>query len=75
MAGEMRAEPRDVVNRMIEEIQIGKKIELCEEIFSEAFVNHTPTPGIPADCEGMRQLVVDRFDLLQQLGLVQRRTS
>jgi steroid delta-isomerase-like uncharacterized protein len=48
--------PRDPVNRMIEEIQNRKNIDLCEEIFSEAFVNHTPARGLPADRDGMRRL-------------------
>jgi predicted ester cyclase len=41
---------------MIEEIQNGKNIGLCDELFSPAFVNHTPPPGISADRDGMRQL-------------------
>ena len=45
-----------VVNRMIEEIQNRKNVALCDELFSEAFVNHTPAPGVSADRNGMRQL-------------------
>jgi predicted ester cyclase len=41
---------------MIEEIQNNKNIELCDELFSESFVNHTPPPGIPKDRDGMRLL-------------------
>jgi predicted ester cyclase len=47
---------RDLVNRMVEEIQNKKRIELCDELFSADFVNHTPPPGIPADRAGMREL-------------------
>jgi predicted ester cyclase len=47
---------RNLVNRMIEEIQNNKNIELCDEIFSKDFLNHTPPPGMPNDRDGMRQL-------------------
>jgi steroid delta-isomerase-like uncharacterized protein len=47
---------RDLVNRMIEEIQNNKHIELCDELFSENFINHTPPPGIASNRDGMRQL-------------------
>jgi predicted ester cyclase len=47
---------KDLVNRMIEEIQNKKNIDLCDELFSDAFVNHTPPKGIAADRNGMRQL-------------------
>jgi predicted ester cyclase len=47
---------RDLVNRMIDEIQNKKNIELCDEIFSEAFINHTPPPGFSNNRDGMRQL-------------------
>lgn len=49
-------ESRDIVNLMIEEIQNKKNIELCEKLFSDAFVNHTPPSGISNDRAGMRQL-------------------
>jgi predicted ester cyclase len=45
-----------LVNRMIEEIQNRRNIGLCDEIFSDAFVNHTPPPGISGDRDGMRRL-------------------
>jgi predicted ester cyclase len=47
---------RNIVNLMIEEIQNKKHIELCDELFSDAFVNHTPVGGISNDRAGMRQL-------------------
>jgi predicted ester cyclase len=46
----------DLVNRMIEEIQNRKNIDLVDEIFSESFVNHSSAPGISNDRSGMRQL-------------------
>jgi steroid delta-isomerase-like uncharacterized protein len=48
--------PADLVNRVIEEMQNRKNLDLCEQLFAEAFVNHTPPQGIAADRNGMRQL-------------------
>lgn len=50
------AQGKALVNRMIEEIQNRKRIDLCDELFSADFVNHTPPQGISADREGMREL-------------------
>jgi len=47
---------RDIVNLMIEEIQNNKHVELCDELFSEDFINHTPPPGVANDRDGMRQI-------------------
>jgi predicted ester cyclase len=47
---------RDLVNRMIEEIQNRKNVALVDEIFAADFVNHTPVRGLPGDRAGMRQL-------------------
>jgi len=47
---------RDLVNRMIEEIQNNKRLELCDELFAENFINHTPPPNIPNDRDGIRRL-------------------
>jgi steroid delta-isomerase-like uncharacterized protein len=45
----------EVVNRMIEEIQNNKRLELVDELFSETFTNHTPASNTPGNREGMRQ--------------------
>lgn len=47
---------KNLVNRMIEEIQNNKNIELIDEVFSEEFVNHTPSSNISNDRDGMRQI-------------------
>lgn len=52
---------RAVVNRMIEEIQNGKNLDLVDELFAEDFFNHTTVPGIPPDRAGMRAL----FSMIQ----------
>jgi steroid delta-isomerase-like uncharacterized protein len=46
----------EVVNRMIEEIQNNKKLDLVDELFSETFTNHTPASNTPGNRDGMRQL-------------------
>lgn len=45
-----------LVNRMIEEIQNKKNLDLCDELFAETFINHTPPRGMSNDREGMRRL-------------------
>jgi steroid delta-isomerase-like uncharacterized protein len=52
----------NLVNRMIEEIQNRKNIELVDEIFAEDFLNHTPLQGISNDRVGMRQLFSMTYD-------------
>jgi steroid delta-isomerase-like uncharacterized protein len=47
---------KDIVNLMIEEIQNKGNLELCDELFSEDFVNHTPAPNFTNDRAGMRQV-------------------
>jgi predicted ester cyclase len=47
---------RDLVNRMIEEIQNRKNLALVDEIFAERFVNHSTVRGVPPDRSGMRDL-------------------
>jgi predicted ester cyclase len=49
-------ENRRVVNLMIQQIQNDKRLELCDVLFSEAFVNHTPAAGVSNDRAGMRQI-------------------
>lgn len=56
MSIEVRDPNRDLVNRMIEEIQNRKNIALVDEIFAEDFVNHTPVRNISTGRDGMRQL-------------------
>lgn len=45
-----------LVNRMIEEIQNEKNLDLCDELFAKDFINHTPPRGMSNDREGMRRL-------------------
>ena len=45
-----------LVRRFVDEVQSGGNIDLIDEICSPEFVNHSPPPGIPADCEGIKIL-------------------
>lgn len=47
---------KELVIRLIEEVQNRGNIDLCEEIFSPNFINHTPPRQIPNDVEGMRMI-------------------
>jgi len=47
---------QDLVNLMIEEIQNHKKLELCDELFAENFINYTPPANIANNREGIRQV-------------------
>ena len=45
-----------LVRRFVDEVQSTGNIDLIDEICSPEFVNHSPPPGIPADCEGIKIL-------------------
>jgi steroid delta-isomerase-like uncharacterized protein len=45
-----------LVNLMIEEIQNNQRLERCDELFAEDFVDHTPAPGAPSGRDGMREI-------------------
>jgi predicted ester cyclase len=46
----------EIVNRMIEEIQNEKRLDMVDELFSETFINHTPASNTPGNRDGMRQV-------------------
>ena len=43
-----------LVRRFVDEVQSAGNTDLIDEICSPEFVNHSPPPGIPADCEGIK---------------------
>jgi len=45
---------KQLVIRLIEEVQNSKNIDLCDQLFSVNFINHTPPRKIPNTREGMR---------------------
>ncbi|WP_339717387.1 ester cyclase [uncultured Sneathiella sp.] len=53
---------KELVNRMIEEIQNKKNITLLDELFATDFVNHSARPGMEPGRQGMRQLFSDMND-------------
>ncbi len=49
-------ENKALINLMIDEIQNKQNLDLCDEVFAEDFINHTPPANITNDRAGMRQL-------------------
>lgn len=49
-------ENKKLVIRLIEEVQNGKNIDLCDELFCPDFLNHTPPRELPNDRRGMRMI-------------------
>ena len=45
-----------LVRRFVEEVQSQGNIDALDEICSPEFVNHSAPPGVPSDCEGVKQL-------------------
>jgi len=43
-----------LVRRFVDEVQSGGNNGLIDEICSPEFVNHSASPEIPADCEGIK---------------------
>ncbi len=43
-----------LVRRFADEVQSQGNIDLIDEICSPEFVNHSASPGIPPDCEGIK---------------------
>src|SRR5262245_10998953 len=48
--------PKAVVRRNTEEVQGNGNFEVFEELFADAFVDHTPQPGTTPDKAGVRKL-------------------
>lgn len=51
-----QAENKERVIRLIEEVQNNKNLDLCDELFAQDFINHTPPRAIPNDAAGMRMI-------------------
>ena len=45
-----------LVRRFVDEVQSGGNTDLIDEICSAEFVNHSASPGLPADREGIKIL-------------------
>ncbi|MDQ5827705.1 MAG: ester cyclase [Chloroflexota bacterium] len=45
-----------LVRRFVDEVQSAGNIDAIDEICSPEFVNHSAPPGVPSNCEGVKQL-------------------
>ncbi len=50
-------ENRAIVRRFVEEVQSGGDIDAIDELCSPEFINHTAPPGVPSNCEGIKQVM------------------
>jgi steroid delta-isomerase-like uncharacterized protein len=46
----------DMIRRLTDEVFLGGKLDLIEELVADDFVDHDPPPGLPGGKEGMRQV-------------------
>jgi steroid delta-isomerase-like uncharacterized protein len=49
-------EKKALVRRFVDEVQSGGNTDALDEICSPEFVNHSAPPGVPSNCEGVKQL-------------------
>ncbi len=49
-------ENKALVLRFVEEVQSAGNIDAIDELCSPEFVNHSAPPGVPSNCEGVKQL-------------------
>jgi steroid delta-isomerase-like uncharacterized protein len=49
-------ENKALVRRFVEEVQSAGNIDAIDELCSPEFVNHSAPPGVPSNCEGVKQL-------------------
>jgi steroid delta-isomerase-like uncharacterized protein len=45
-----------LVRRFVDEVQSGGNIDAIDELCSPEFVNHSAPPGVPSNCEGVKQV-------------------
>ena len=50
-------ENKAIVRRFVEEVQSGGNIDAIDELCSPEFINHTAPPGVPSNCEGIKQVM------------------
>ncbi len=49
-------ENKALVRRFVDEVQSGGNIDAIDELCSPEFVNHSAPPGVPSNCEGVKQV-------------------
>ena len=45
-----------IVRRFVDEVQSKGNIDAIDELCSTGFVNHSAPPGVPSNCEGVKQV-------------------
>jgi steroid delta-isomerase-like uncharacterized protein len=45
-----------IVRRFVDEVQSAGNIDAIDELCSSGFVNHSAPPGVPSNCEGVKQV-------------------
>jgi steroid delta-isomerase-like uncharacterized protein len=51
-----RGEQRAVDRRFVDEVQTAGNIDAVDELCSPEFVNHSAPPGVPSNCDGVKQV-------------------
>jgi steroid delta-isomerase-like uncharacterized protein len=49
-------ENKSIVRRFVDEVQSKGNIDAIDELCSPEFVNHSAPPGVPSNCEGVKQV-------------------
>ena len=49
-------ENKALVRRFVDEVQSRGNIDTIDELCSPEFVNHSAPPGVPSNCEGVKQV-------------------
>ena len=49
-------ENKALVRRFVDEVQSGGNIDAVDDLCSPEFVNHSAPPGVPSNCEGVKQV-------------------
>jgi steroid delta-isomerase-like uncharacterized protein len=49
-------ENKAIVRRFVDEVQSKGNIDVIDELCSPEFVNHSAPPGVPSNCEGVKQV-------------------
>jgi steroid delta-isomerase-like uncharacterized protein len=49
-------ENKSIVRRFVDEVQSKGDIDAIDELCSPEFVNHSAPPGVPSNCEGVKQV-------------------
>lgn len=51
-------ENKAIVRQLVDEVQNQGKFEVVDDLVAPSFVNHSAPPGVPADREGVKQVMM-----------------